>query len=69
MYMMRSLQLFMFKIRTQFIFLYVDINIYILSKYMVILLKKQKGVTNIHLNVKVINKGPSELFFFGVKTF
>lgn len=61
----------MFKIRTQFIFLYVDINIYILSKYMVILSKKRKSVTNIHLNVKVINKGPSELFFFffGVKTF
>lgn len=30
---------------------------------MVILLKKQKSVTNIHLNVKVINKGPSEHFF------
>lgn len=38
---------------------------------MVILLKKRKSVTNIHLNVKVINKGPSEHFFcfFGVKTF
>lgn len=31
---------------------------------MVILLKKQKSVTNIHLNVKVINKGPSEHFFW-----
>lgn len=30
---------------------------------MVILSKKQESVTNIHLNVKVINKGPSELFF------
>lgn len=30
---------------------------------MVILLKKRKSVANIHLNVKVINKGPSEFFF------
>lgn len=31
---------------------------------MVILLKKRKNVTNIRLNVKVINKGPSEDFFW-----
>lgn len=38
---------------------------------MIILPRKQKkSVTNIHLNIKVINKGPSEhfLFFLGVKT-
>jgi len=32
MYIMKSCTAFMFKIMTQFIFLYVDINIYILSK-------------------------------------
>lgn len=31
---------------------------------MVILSKKQKSVTNVHLSVKVINKGPSEHFVF-----
>lgn len=36
---------------------------------MVILLKKRKSVTNIHLNVKVINKGPSEHFFFWSEDF
>lgn len=37
---------------------------------MIILSEKQKkSETNIHLNIKVINKGPSEHFFLGVKTF
>lgn len=53
----------MFKIRTQFI-LYVRYKyIYFVKIYDHIVKETKKSVTNIHLNIKVINKGPSEHFW------